>query len=106
MTRPWKDYVPRLPAALLIPAFFGCWFWSGLRLGRTEWFFKWEYPIPSILIRYPKSGWTLHYDVAFLVDTSISLAAGYVAAMVLDRLVFPFIRRRRGQKPATPPEPS
>ena len=41
-------------------------------------------------------GWSIGGVWGFLVDTSLALAAAYLIAMAVDRLLFPWVRARQG----------
>ena len=128
MSLRWRRYLPRFPAVLVLIAVLGIWFVVCTAPRRdpldTQVFHR--EPGTEGLVRRDPMGFPFvfaetkdesapgvgfrivrHYDAGiFLVDLALALATAYFLAMVLDRLVFPWLRRRRQQERATPPEPS
>ena len=122
----WRRDFPGWPAILLIPAVLGAWAWVcampltdlGAASG-AEWHrgggVPYEFWRPKLIQISPRvwrppargedSGYRFK-PVPFIADLAIALALAYGLAMVMDRGVFPWLRRRQGQERATPPGPS
>ncbi len=132
----WRKYLPSYPAILLVPLVLAVWvmIWTipyekdrgDIRGFPFDFSGSWEEYDMSLqhfakmreafpqeysqyseenlpTLRRPVYGFRITW---FLIDLIIALAAAYVVAMALDRLVFPWIRRWLGQERAAPPEPS
>ena len=105
----WHKFLPRFPAVLLIPGLLMVWAMfclvplvsADLR-GDTDFLFG----FPVSFVHTDGARFFRFSPPRFLVDLTAVLASVYAIAMAVDRLVFPFIRRRRRPERATPPEPS
>ncbi len=108
--------LPRWPAILLVPAILGMWAaLCALPRGHPLPTPLYERGVPFAFIQVlePRSDYPNYSEyhtvlrfTPLLVDLAVALAAAYLLAMAVDRLVFPWIRRRRRQARSTPPEPS
>ncbi len=115
-------HLPGWPAVLLVPAILGLWAALCAQPRLLT-----EYPYPVDAYRTGMLAWGIPFTfcgdlrqhgpdrwiytrafqpVPFMADLTIALAAAWTLAMAVDRLVFPFIRRRQRPDRATPPEPS
>ncbi len=103
----WPRYLPRFPAILIMPTVLFTWD-NRARTHYSHGIFirGWDWPMEFMVFRDEVWGWLLYGVGQFIIDVSLALATAYLLAMAVDRLVFPLIRRRRRQGPATPPEPS
>ena len=93
----WPRYLPKFPAVLLIPVILGWWFISGIMHAPPGvppglMHFVWEFPRSVVLLHTPRVGWLVVNRAAFVLDVATFLAAGYIAAMSVDRLLFPLVR--------------
>ncbi|MCZ6688501.1 MAG: hypothetical protein O7H41_02740 [Planctomycetota bacterium] len=90
----WTRYLPRFPAVLLVPVVLVL--WAGLcsvyRGGPSSWDGGWGVPLrfdgwwPGMSSPPPAFRVT-----PFLIDLTLALAAAYLMAMAVDRLLFPAI---------------
>ena len=108
----WPRILPRLPALLLIPALVPA--WASLMWGPESSLQGYERGYPLVFetyrtkvrssFSYWKLGTTMFFSPVysdrsdfrlphFLVDLAFALAAAYVIAMAVERLVFPLVRR-------------
>lgn len=104
----WTKYLPGWPSALLIPGLLMVWamfclvplVFADLR-GDTDFLFG----FPVSFVHTDDAGFFRFSRPRFLVDLTAVLASAYAVAMAVDRLVFPWIRRRhRGHR--APGEPT
>ncbi len=101
----WPRYLPRFPAVLLMPVALAAWMLQGLPglFGAWELGYGWPFEVTG---PFHVGSWLSRRDMIWQVNCWSGLAMAYLLAMAVDRLVFPLLRRRRGQERATPPEPS
>ena len=107
----WAKYLPRFPAALLCPAILGLWAafctvhrvhpllghrYYGSGVPETE------RGIPFAFLGVWRENqpdqWSYYVGfqrAPFLMDLAIALAVAWAFAMVVDRTVFPWLRRRQ-----------
>ena len=102
MSLRWPRYLPRFPAILLMPTVLTA--WALLWVHQDEMGIAWwsNFPLTFWVVDFDTGpdisgevGWSILGVWGFLVDTSLALAAAWAPAMALDRLLFPWIRRRR-----------
>ena len=102
-----RRWLPGFPAVLAMPVGIVAWagIWADTNYhGEKQWLF--DFPMRFVVGDVPGYGWTIWGVEALLVDSILALAVAWALAMAVDRLVFPFIRRRRRSERATPSEPS
>ena len=111
MSLRWPKFLPRFPALLLTPMILGYWLLWGMAgvdksLPIAGAVFEWHFPMKATVCHLSRYGWCVLSLGALLVDATLALAVAYGLPMLFDRLLFPLLRGRRRQEPATPPVPS